>query len=224
MFTKLAVLAVVSVAVVIGAPRWISDISFTPDQPTVPRPAPWSDAASRESLTVYYSPLTSTDVSRFVGFGTAYHMAIVYTDAAGLSYGASSGPSDLSAEQTPANALTALAAAAKGRTASSFGMLIADPHNNTPFRKDGPGDIYTRNDQGRAYPSAVVAHGQDLSAQWVAILRTYASLDAMHLAYSPISQNSNTVAAAALRKAGLSLQFSRTTPFAPGSFAQLPGS
>ena len=32
-----------------------------------------------ESLAVYYTPLASTEVSRFVGFGTAYHMAIVYT-------------------------------------------------------------------------------------------------------------------------------------------------
>ena len=54
------------------------------------------------------------------------------------------------------------------------------------------------------------------------VLRTYARIGQMHLPYSPISQNSNSVAATALRRAGFDMQFSKSTPFAPGLFTRLP--
>ena len=218
---KLAALILASAIVMATAPRITSDVQFPQPDP-VAVPAPWSNDASRETLAIYYSPLSSTSIARFVGLGTAYHMALVYTDAAGRSYGASSGPSDLAAEQTPSNALSALLAAADGAPASAFGTLVSDPRNNTAFTIDGAGDFYTHDPQGHPYPSEVVAHGRDLSGQWGVILRIYARIGRMHLPYSPISQNSNSVAATALRRAGIAVQFSKTTPFTPGIFAQLP--
>ncbi len=224
---KLAALAFVSLTVLAIAPhmtpeRLTLDLQF-PQADSAAVPAPWSDDASRETLTAYYSPLPSTSVVRFVGLGMAYHMALVYTDAAGRSYGASSGPSNLAAEQTPGNALSALVAAAGDAPASAFGTLVSDPRNDTPFAVDGAGDFYTHDAQGHPYPSKVVAHGQDLSAQWSVIVRTYARIGQMHLPYSPISQNSNSLAATALRQAGFDMQFSKNTPFAPGLFTTLPG-
>ena len=218
---KLAALALASLTVVAIAPRLTPDVLFPQPIPAA-EPAPWSDDASRERLTVYYSPLPSTGVARFVGLGMAYHMALVYTDAAGRSHGASSGPSDLAAGQTPRNALSALAAAVGDAPTSAFGTLVSDPRNDTPFTINGAGDFYTHDAQGHPYPSKEVAHGRDLAAQWSVVLRTYARIGQMHLPYSPISQNSNSVAATALRRAGFDMQFSKSTPFAPGLFTRLP--
>ena len=125
-----------------------------------------------ESLVVYYSPLRSTEVARFVGFGLAHHMAIVYTDRFGMSHGASSGPSDLGAPQNASNAWGALVALADG-TPSAFGLLVSDPRNGTPFVRDSPDDVYTKDADGRRYPYAVALQGRDLSASWTSILETY---------------------------------------------------
>ena len=218
---KLAALALAGLTVVAMTPRIVPDVEFPQPAPAVTA-APWSDDASRETLTAYYSPLPSTGVARFVGLGMAYHMALVYTDADGRSYGASSGPSDLASGQTPRNALSALVAAAADAPVSAFGTLVSDPRNGTPFTIDGAGDSYTHDGRGCPYPSEVVAHSRDLRSQWAVILRTYAGVGRMHLPYSPISQNSNTVAATALRRAGLDVRFSKSTPFAPGLFTRLP--
>ena len=176
-----------------------------------------------ETLRIYYTPLASTEVSRFVGFGTAYHMAIVYTDGAGHSFGVSSGPSNLAAQQSPSHALSALISMASD-TPSAFGTLVADPHNNTRFTIGDRGDYYTRDGQQHAYPHSLVVRGRNLSAQWATIVSTYAQVDKLNLTYSPISQNSNSMAATALRRAGLTLQFSSNTWFTPGTFTQLPES
>ena len=174
-----------------------------------------------ETLQIYYTPLASTEVSRFVGFGTAYHMAIVYTDAGGRSFGVSSGPSDLAARPSPSHALSALMSMASDAP-SAFGTLVADPHNNTRFTIGDRGDDYTRDGQHHAYPHSLVIQGRNLSAQWATIVSTYARVGRLNLTYSPISQNSNSMAATALRRAGLTLQFSSNTWFTPGTFTQLP--
>ena len=178
-------------------------------------------AAAAETIAVYYSPLASTKVTRLVGFGLAYHMAIVYTDRAGKSYGASSGPSDNATPQTPANALQAIADMAD-RQPSSFGTLVADPLNDHVFVKGRAEDYYTKDREGRAYPQALITRGKDLSSRWASILRTYAAVDRLGLTYSPLSQNSNSLAGTALRNAGLAPSFSSATVFAPGLFTQLP--
>ena len=183
--------------------------------------APAGDSWGPESFAIYYTPLASTEVSRFVGFGTAYHMAIVYTDADGTSYGASSGPSNLKAQQTPAFALSALASAVDN-VPSEFGTLVADPHNDTPFIKGSAADYYTQDAQHHPYPSTIVVRGRDLSKKWATIVRTYARVGGLRLTYSPISQNSNSLAVTALKRAGLSPTFSSATMFTPGSFTQLP--
>ena len=180
-----------------------------------------ADDLGLETLAVYYSPLASTEFTKFIGFGTAYHMAIVYTDAAGQSYGASSGPTNFRTEQTATHALVALASAVDNAP-SAFGTLAADPHNNTVFIRDARGDVYTRDGQGHAYQTTLVKRGRDLSGQWRTIIRTYDRVGRLHLTYSPISQNSNSLATTALREAGLSMEFSSGTSFTPGSFTQLP--
>ena len=185
-------------------------------------PAVTDDRANAiETIAVYYSPLESTKVTRLVGFGMAYHMAIVYTDRAGNSYGASSGPSDNASPQTPANALKAIVFMADQQP-SSFGTLVADPSNDHVFIEGHAEDYYTKDREGRAYPHSLVTRGKDLSASWASILRTYADVDRLALTYSPTSQNSNSLAGTALRRAGLAPAFSSATVFAPGLFTQLP--
>ena len=186
-----------------------------------PLAAAIDDATGGETLTIYYSPLDSTKVARELGFGMAYHMALVYTDKAGVSHGASSGPSDLRTPQTPTHALTAVLASFDDAP-SAFGTLASDPRNDTPFVKGGSGDDYTRGGAGRPYPSSIVLRGKDLSARWSSILGTYARIGAMKLTYSPVTQNSNSLAATALSRAGVRLAYSSGTVFVPGAFTQLP--
>ena len=179
------------------------------------------DAQGTETIVVVYSPLASTKVSKLVGFGMAYHMAIVYTDRAGRSFGASSGPSNNAIPQTPANAVRAIVYMADEQP-SSFGTLMSDPLNDRAFIMGTKADYYTQDEAGVAYPKAVVATGKDLSAQWSSILQTYVSVGARGLTYSPTSQNSNSLAGTALRSAGLAPAFSSKTAFAPGVFTELP--
>ena len=184
-------------------------------------PAAVSDLEGKETLAVYYSPLDSTRVAGHVGLGMAYHMAVVYTDRNGVSYGASSGPSDLSAPQTPAHALSAiLASFDKGP--SAFGTLLSDPKNGRPFTKGSAADYFTKDGAGRAYPYSVVLKGRNLSARWSSILGTYGRVDHMKLTYSPVTQNSNSLAATALRNAGITPASSSGTAFVPGAFTRLP--
>lgn len=184
-------------------------------------PAAANDPAGRETLDVYYSPLDSTRVARYVGLGMAYHMALVYTDRDGVSRAVSSGPSNLAAPQTPEYALSAVFASFDEQP-SVFGILIADPKNDTPFVEGSVADIYTKDGSGHAYPHATVLRGNDLSARWASILRTFARVDAMKLTYSPVTQNSNSLAATALRRAGIKLVSSSGTVFVPGAFTDLP--
>lgn len=174
-----------------------------------------------DTIAIYYTPLASTKVAGIVGLGEAYHLAIVYTDGAGRSYGASSGPSNHMTAQTPYLALSAVFASAMN-VPSAFGTLISDPANNHPFTKGRPDDYYTQDDEGDPYPSFVVLRGEDLSARWQRILRTYVKIGSMGLTYSPISQNSNSMAGAALREAGIGVPFSSSTRFAPALFNRLP--
>ena len=180
-----------------------------------------SPRSGLESLVVYYSPLKSTKVTRDVGFGMAYHMAIVYTDRSGTSYCASSGPSNSKAAQTPQNALRALYSLAEDAP-SSFGTLASDPHNNTPFVFGSKGDCYTRDAKGRPYINATMMTGHDLSAKWTTILQTYAAVGRLGLTYSPTMQNSNSMAGTALRRVGLDPRFSSRRAFVPGVFTELP--
>ncbi len=180
-----------------------------------------NDPLGRETLAVYYSPLDSTRVARYVGLGTAYHMALVYTDRDGVSRAVSSGPSNLAVPQTPEYALSAVFASFDEQP-SAFGTLVADPKNDTPFVEGSAADFYTMDGGGRFYSHTTVLRGADLSARWQSILHTYARADAMKLTYSPVTQNSNSLAATALRRAGVTLAFSSGTVFVPGAFTDLP--
>ncbi len=174
-----------------------------------------------ETIVVYFTPLAATSIIAYVGLGMAHHMAIVYTDKAGQSFGVSSGPSIQSTLQTPQNAITALNSLDENAP-SDFGTLISDPHNNTPFEKGRMNDYYTQDSQGIEFPHATVLEGSDLSARWQTIVEAYAAIGRMELTYSPTSQNSNSMAGEALRRAGLSVPFSSSARFAPAVFTHLP--
>ena len=174
-----------------------------------------------ETIAVYFTPLASTKVLGLVGLGIATHMAIVYTNAGGTSFGASSGPSDHMTAQTPGFALAALADMAADRP-SAFGVLISDPANNHAFQLGQPEDYYTQDYDGVPYPHVTVATAPDLSGAWALILRSYTDVGALHLTYSPLSQNSNSMAGTALRHAGLPIPFSSRAAFAPAMFTRLP--
>ena len=174
-----------------------------------------------DTIAIYYTPLSSTKVAEVVGLGEAYHMALVYTDGRSRSYGASSGPSNHMTAQTPSLAVAAAFASTMG-VPSAFGTLLSDPVNNHPFTKGRPEDYYTQDDEGDPYPFTVVMRGENLSAQWQTILRTYVAVGRLGLTYSPISQNSNSMAGAALRAAGIAIPFSSQTWFVPAVFTRLP--
>lgn len=215
---KLSALALLGAMTFTTAARMHGDVVAPPD---IAMPAAVDDPTGDESLAVYYSPLASTEVARYVGLAKAFHMAIVYTDAGGISHGASSGPSDLAAPQTPRDAFAAVLASFSDAP-SAFGTLTSDPDNDAPFVLGSPADHYSKDSQGRPYPHATVLRGRDLSARWGSILRSYARTGAMKLTYSPVSQNSNSLAAAALRRAGVTVPFSSRTVFTPGAFTDLP--
>ncbi len=176
-----------------------------------------------ETITVYFSPLEATRIVEYVGLGLAHHIGIVYTNNAGQSFGVSSGPSIQSTQQTPPNALRAIVSQASNEP-SDFGTLVSDPHNNTPFVKSRMDDYYTQDYEGKEFPHALAMQGKDLSAQWQTILKTYAAVGKMHLTYSPVSQNSNSMAGEALRRAGIPVPFSANSKFAPAVFTHLPAS
>ena len=174
-----------------------------------------------DTIAVYYTPLTSTKVAEVIGFGQAYHMALVYTDGSGRSFGASSGPSNHMTAQTPVLAVAA-ALASTMSAPSAFGTLLSDPANNHAFTRGRPDDYYTQDDEGDPYPFTVVLRGENLSAQWQCILRTYVAVGRLGLTYSPISQNSNSMAGVALRAASIAIPFSSKTWFVPAVFTRLP--
>ena len=174
-----------------------------------------------ETIAVYYTALASTKLAVSLGFAIASHMAIVYTNKAGLSFGVSSGPSYHLMLQSGFQIIGPIGDMASNMP-SGFGVLMSDPNNNHPFHVRQPEDYYTQDDEGTPYPSAVVATASDLSAQWRTIVATYTAVDGLHLTYSPISQNSNSMAGTALRAAGLPIPFSSATPFTPAVFTRLP--
>lgn len=173
-----------------------------------------------ESIVLYFSPLASTKIATLVGLGMAFHVAIVYTDSTGLSFGVSSGPSSHGALQTPGSALRAIVDAALERP-SSFGILISDPANGHPFARGSRDDYYTHDLSGEAFPAYPVLTGGNLSATWALIVSSYAKVGSLKLTYSPITQNSNSMAGTALRHAGIAIPSSISTRFAPGLFDDL---
>ncbi len=174
-----------------------------------------------ETITVYFSPLEATRIVEKVGLGIAHHIGIVYTNKAGQSFGVSSGPSIQSTQQTPPNALRAIVSQASNEP-SDFGTLVSDPHNDTPFVKGAMDDYYTQDYEGKEFPHALAMQGGDLSAQWKVILKAYSAMGKMNLTYSPVSQNSNSMAGEALRRAGIPVPFSAKARFAPAVFTHLP--
>ncbi len=174
-----------------------------------------------ETIAIYYTPIAATKILSAVGLGVACHMSLVYTDNRHQMFGATSGPSNHSAQLTPTQALIALLDVALQRP-SMFGTLVADRHNDETFEQGSLNDVYTQDAYGMKYPPFVVLEGRDLTAKWKTILRTYVAVDRLHMTYSPISQNSNSMAGTALRNAGIVIPFSSATNFAPAVFTALP--
>ena len=174
-----------------------------------------------ETIVVCYVPLASTRIAAIVGFGLAYHMTLVYTNATGESFAVTSGPSIQRTQQTFPLAFEAIVDMATNAQ-SEFGVLVSDPNNNHAFVKGRMADFYTQDYEGKAYPAVVAYEGRDLSAQWHTIVATYATIARQNLTYSPINQNSNSLAGSALRNAGIPIPFASNGRFAPGVFTRLP--
>ncbi len=174
-----------------------------------------------ETIVVYYTPLLSTRIVAYVGLSMASHMGIVYTNSAGQSFGVTSGPSNVRTRQTPAHALSALYYV-WSNSPSSFGTLVSDKNNNKPFEKGRLADYFTQDSEGNQYPHVVVLQGGDISQKWAMIVKAYRDIGQLRLTYSPTSQNSNSMAATALRNAGISVPSSSQTAYVPGSFTCLP--
>ena len=215
-----AALALLSALTVTTASQ-MHGVANVQSAPSPVMPSANDDPLGVETLTIYFSPLDSTRVARYFGLGMAYHMAIVYTDRNGVSRAVSSGPSDSKAPQTPRLALSAVFASFDDQP-STFGTLASDPGNDEPFVRGSAADHSTKDDAGHVYRHVTVLHGADLSVRWKSIVRTYARIGAMKLTYSPVTQNSNSLATTALRRAGVTLAFSSDTVFVPGAFTDLP--
>ena len=217
---KISALALLGAMTFTTAARMHGTATFDAS-PVVTLPAATNLPNGLEKLEVVFSPLDSTEVARYLGLGKAFHMALVYTDRDGISRGASSGPSALAVAQTPALALDAMLASFHDEP-SAFGTLASDPDNNKPFMAGSEADHFSKDGAGQPYIKVTVLRGDDLSARWASILQTYARTAAMGLSYSPVSQNSNSLAATALARAGIRMPYSSETVFAPGAFTELP--
>ena len=174
-----------------------------------------------ETIKIIYSPVINVPT-----LGTGHHMTLVYTDSQGRNFSASSGPT-VNPAQTVSNVIEA-AAAARYNKPSPYEYLTASDNNGSQFTPGQNGETITRDANGNPYLSNVVATGDNLSSRWNTILDTYDRVASLHLPYSPLTQNSNSMAGTALAKAGIPLVGFLPSildfPRVPGMFIPLPTS
>ena len=144
---------------------------------------------STEKIEVFYQSL-------LVG----YHETLVYTDANGQQFIATAGPT-----QNPGNnsyTFSQAADAASNGTSSVYGNLGTTVASISSFSQNDIDRMLGIT--GNPNPSEVVATGTDLSQQWNAIVYAEQQIANQGLPYSPLTQNSNSVASSALTAAGIS--------------------
>src|SRR3989454_1456274 len=148
-----------------------------------------------ESISVVYQPVVS-----FAGL-TAYHETLVYTDASGNQSFASAGASTPEPGGSSLSNISQASSAVASGTTSVYGTLqvvngsVADLSNPEHDRMFGPPNA--------PFATQVLTTSSDLSGQWQSILNTENYIASQNLAYSPLTQNSNSVANTALTAAGL---------------------
>src|SRR3989454_8940212 len=148
-----------------------------------------------ESISVVYQPVVS-----FAGL-TAYHETLVYTDASGNQSFASAGASTPEPGGSSLSNISQASSAVASGTTSVYGTLqvvngsVADLSNPEHDRMFGPPNA--------PFATQVLTTSSDLSGQWQSILNTENYIASQNLAYSPLTQNSNSVVNTALTAAGL---------------------
>ena len=155
---------------------------------------------ANESITVYFEPLGQ------VGGVTYYHETLIYTNSAGVSQYLTSGPSGSFTPTGNVNALSQMSAASDNQATnqpSAWGTLQAAPVGIVP---SGGIEGLTTSDTSNpnaTYASTIIATCTDLSAQWSTMVSTAQQISSQNLTYSPLTQNSNSMANSAIYAAGL---------------------
>ncbi len=159
---------------------------------------------ANESIAVYFKPL-----STFSGL-TYYHETLLYTDSNGVQYLVTAYDS-IDAAGTIRNVSEAAAAAEYG-FASNFGTIVTQVTPLSALSQDE--QAHWLGTAANPYTNQVLATGTNLSQQWASISQAYQEIGSANLAYSPMTQNSNSVASTGLTAAGVQLP-SGTTIFGP---------
>ncbi|TND01461.1 MAG: Hemolysin-type calcium-binding region [Gammaproteobacteria bacterium] len=151
---------------------------------------------SNETIHVVYEYLGS-----FAGLDY-YHETLLYTNANGQQFLATAGPTGSPPpENSNSYNVSQAASAAANSTSSVYGSLDTKTGAISTFE-----DQWVKQLLGTPQnpnPSEVVATGADLSQQWNNIVQTEQQIANRGLPYSPVTQNSNSVASAALAAAGI---------------------
>ena len=142
-----------------------------------------------ETIQVVFKPVAS------IGDVIGYHETLVYTAANGRREFASAYASETHPQGNPVADLVQASAAVHDGAASPYGVL-----------KTETGDAAGLDILGRpSHPLHLetVAHGADLLIQWARVKDAYAEVGAAGIAYSPLTQNSNSTASTAMVVSGI---------------------
>src|SRR4051794_18561204 len=138
-----------------------------------------------ETIMVYFEPLGSSG-------GAPYHETLVYTNSAGESFLATSYASNDRPTGSLIGNISAASFAVGSGISSPFGTLVTQwgtMNALSPLEIRhwlGPSD--------HPYASQTLLTGDDRSQQWSKVTDAYSQIGQQGLAYSPATQNSNSVA------------------------------
>ena len=142
-----------------------------------------------ETIQVVFKPVASVDDV------TGYHETLAYTAANGRREYASAYASQTDPQGNPAADLVRASAAVHDGAASPHGILKTETGDAAGL------DILER--PGHPVRSETVAHGANLSDQWAGVKEACAEIGAAGIAYSPLTQNSNSTATTAMVVSGI---------------------
>ncbi|SRR5579883_2834482 len=151
---------------------------------------------ANETISVVYEPLGVFDSI------TYYHETLVYTNSSGEQFIATAGPNGSPpAGNSQFYDVSEAGSAAASGTTSVYGTLATQSGPISNFSQAAlTGWLGTSSNPN---PSEVLATGADLSSKWDDITQSYATIGGENLAYSPLTQNSNSTATSAMLDAGL---------------------
>ncbi len=151
---------------------------------------------ANETISIVYEPL-----GVFHGV-TYYHETLLYTNSDGDQFMATAAPSSQPAPGTgDLDNISNASGAAMTNGQSPYGTLITNTGALSSF---DPADVSRLlGSTANPNPSQVVASGADLSTKWNQIVSAENELATENLPYSPLTQNSNSIANTALTAAGI---------------------